>query len=259
MTPESLPLTSALLLRAMGAWLPVAWMGDVSEEPAERSVVHTSMSGAVSVTVLGRGRRTWKVSGDSPMDFGAALQRICAGTFGIGPFEMISPIVARTNMVTPGGDIGGSSSAGVATIDGAPYPVRISPTATARFPVVPGVPLQARAIIGGLGASMRLSWYDDTDSLIGSATAAGAGFSAWTVTTGTPPSNAMWARVVPIGSTTGGAAQVRTVAHSDGRYYAPSGVQSVYVQPGGSSWSRFGDTATKTTATASVTIYEVAP
>lgn len=258
---ESAPSNEAVMLRVLGsAWLPVAWTGEMGMDPQPRVIEHVSMGGSRSVTILPSRTRSWSVNGSGPLAWWRNLQRVAGGEFGVGPFEMLHPLAARTNMVARGGDIAGASSGGLATLDGEPYRLWVAPSQTARFPIQPGVPLQGRAIIGGTGATMRLSWYSSSDALLGSATAAGAGTSAWTTVTGTPPSNAAWGRIVPFGATLAGAAQVRLTVDNDGTYYAPAGVQQVAVVPGGSSHDWINTrTIHATPIASSVTILEVEP
>lgn len=257
---ETDPLHEAVMLRVLGSvWLPVAWTGEVDMDPQPRVIEHVSMGGSRSVTILPSRTRSWSVNGSGPLGWWRNLQRIAAGEFGPGPFEMQHPLAARTNLVPVSGDICGAS-AGVVTIDGEPLRVWASPTWTARFPVQPGVPLQGRAIIGGTGATMRLSWYSNSDALLESAVVAGADTSAWTTVTGTPPSNAAWGRIVPFGSTLAGAAQVRLAVDNDDTYYAPAGVQQVAVVPGAMSHDWINTAKVHASPmSAQVTILEVEP
>lgn len=220
------PLSEAVLLRAMGAWLPVAWTGDVAESGGDRAVEHVSMGGERSITVLPSRLRSWRVTGGGQLEWWTGLRRVAAGEFGVGPFDMLHPLAARTNLVPRKGAVGGTP-AGVVTLDGEPHPVFSTPTATGLIPVLPGVTLRARCI--QQGGTLRLSWYDAAGSLIGSATAPGPAVAGWVSVSGAPPDAAVHARVVPFGAALAGSAQARIVDADDGRYYAPAGVEAVYV------------------------------
>lgn len=255
---EAALLHEALLIRAAGQWIPVAWTGALTEKPHPRIAELVSLEGNRSIVTLPSRLREWSIDGDAPASWWRALDNLAAGAYGVGPHEMWHPLAARTNVVAPGAGFTGLA-AGVSTAEGRDLPVAVvtAPQQTAPIPVLPGTVLEATAL--QQGGQLQVQFFNAAMASVGlTSTAAGSTLGRVAVTA-TAASTAAWARVIPSGATLAGGAQLRIAAGSDSRYYPPAGVDAVVVVAEEHSHHRVDTTRPgRTPARRSFTILEVA-
>lgn len=192
---------------------------------ADRVSFETTLEGRVKSQSRPIGRRTWQLSTSpaaTPQEQATILGFI-AGEWGPGPFVFVSADAPLTNLLTPraatcaetvfpesatnGGPmaLGDGQYAGrsLTTLNSTPSGMYFGGSGNEGLvPVLPDMPVTGSAWLQGVGAKIRLNWYDANgsylSSFVASSESAGAGVQRLSVT-GVPPSGAASCRLLAVG------------------------------------------------------------
>lgn len=242
-------------------FLPVAYTGQVSENPGRDFTEFRAMGGGRSVTRRPAAARSWAVSGKVPLDWAQTLLQVRAGTFGYGPFAWVPPLAQRYNALTGGfGDAPATKAAGDST--GALIAVHEVSVklATARVPVTPGKTVTVSAWAGSGTVSVEFQTEGGAAVATNSVTHPGTGGLQRLSATVTVPGSATKALVAytppaTAAGITGQPALTWTTGVTG--YIPPAGCSSVFVNVGDLGHTNLGRGIRSTLVDVSFDVLEV--
>lgn len=211
-----------IYLGSLGRMIGIKCPAQQQVQSEERYTFQPTLEGLRKAQVRPRGPRSWSLqtSDATTPQQALALMQFAQGAWGPGPFVFISADAPVTNMLTPA-----AASCAPEMADGYSYlsaggPVQLGGVWAARsllnsnpgsllivnekVPVLPGVPVTVSAWVRGEGGAVRVSFYDQSDVVVGFAlstvkSTAGATKRSWV--SAVTPANASHARIVGVGVT----------------------------------------------------------
>lgn len=160
------------------------------------------------------GRRSWSLQvsdATTPADQ-ATILGFVNGEWGNGPFAFVSADAPQTNLLTPlasasltmrsdatpGGPANLGSDGWAGSSISAPSGVTELYLGVDDTPVIEGIPVTGSSWIRGAGSKVRLYWYNQSGTAIGSSTSDQSGTASWSrvSVTGFPPAGAAFVRIV---------------------------------------------------------------
>lgn len=208
-------------LGTLGRMIPIYSTPSAQLDAEERYSFSTTLEGRRKAQARPIGRRTWGLSAQfaDPSEH-SALSAFANGAWGIGPFIFVPVDAPHTNLLTPAASTcmettfstakpGGPVNLGA---DGWAASSLTTPIedpngmyfgdASELIPVTPGQPVTGSAWVQGIGARVRLNWYDMNgnylSSFVASTSTATSTMSRLSVV-GTPPSGAAACRLLIVG------------------------------------------------------------
>lgn len=211
-----------IYLGTLGSMIGIKCPASQNVEYEERYSFQTTLEGRRKAQVRPRGPRTWSLQtsdATTPAQV-ATLMQFAQGAWGPGPFVFVPADAPATNMLTPAAascapemadGYSNLSAGGPVEAGGVWFPrslINSDPSSllivNEKVPVIPGFPVTGSAWVRGAGGRVRVSFYDQSDVLIGAA------LSTVTATAGTAkrswvqavaPLGASHARVIGVGTT----------------------------------------------------------
>jgi len=211
-----------IYLGTLGRMIGIKCPAQQQVQSEERYTFQATLEGHRKAQVRPRNPRTWSLqtSDATTPQQALALTQFASGAWGPGPFVFVSADAPVTNMLTPAAaSCSPEMAEGYSHLSGG-GPVQLGGVWAARsllssspgalliinekVPVLPGVPVTISAWVRGDGGYVRVSFYDTSDTVVGSASSsvkstAGTAQRSWV--SANPPVGAAYARIVGVGVT----------------------------------------------------------